>query len=247
MHEVILDLQFVEDADLVQLKSAAESIEAIDGFKGVTERHTLDTSMLIGSAPHAAQTSTTRPAGFTINVENGGGYANVFKTQLTLHEIRSSNWPTGTYAGWDVISNRFFTVMNHAAGPYNKSMIRRVGLRYVNRIALPIESQIDSWFKFLPTSPSNLKGVFNFSYSQTWANTHGNEDVATTVNMARIEVPAEKANSHIGVMLDIDIFNMWPNDAPSWDECKNWFSRAHDCENTVFEEFITDDLREEFN
>jgi uncharacterized protein (TIGR04255 family) len=246
VHEVILDLQFDGDADLTKLKDAAEAIAAVSDFKGVAERHTLDTSMLIGSVSHTAQTSTTRPAGFTINAENGAGYANLFKAQLTLHEVRSSTWPVGSYAGWDVISDRFFSIMNQAAVAYNDLKIRRVGLRYVNRIALPLGSPIDSWFNFLPTYPSNLQGVFNFSYSQTWANTHGHQDVATTVNMARIEVPAEQANSHIGVMLDIDIFNMWPKDAPIWEECKDWFSRAHDCENSVFEEFITDDLREEF-
>jgi uncharacterized protein (TIGR04255 family) len=49
------------------------------------------------------------------------------------------------------------------------------------------------------------------------------------------------------VLLDIDVFNLWIPKAPSYDKLPDWFKRAHEIENQIFEGSITDPLRERFD
>ncbi|MBA3521791.1 MAG: TIGR04255 family protein [Gemmatimonadales bacterium] len=61
-----------------------------------------------------------------------------------------------------------------------------------------------------------------------------------------IEEPAIAANNQ-GILLDIDVFNLWIPKAPPYRDLAAWFSRAHDIENQIFEGCVTNLLRERFD
>jgi uncharacterized protein (TIGR04255 family) len=50
----------------------------------------------------------------------------------------------------------------------------------------------------------------------------------------------------LGVILDIDVFNILATNAPTWSTADRWFEEAHSVENSIFEDVITDRLRAAF-
>ena len=72
--------------------------------------------------------------------------------------------------------------------------------------------------------------------------------MSLTVGLATIAIPANVAlhEKHIGFLLDIEVFNLWPHMAPSFLDLPEWCRRAHEVENRVFEGAITDALRKRF-
>src|SRR5438445_7706118 len=122
------------------------------------------------------------------------------------------------------------------------------GIRYLNRISIPQGEDISNWVKVALQPPALLHDLYTFSLSHTWARAGDDDDMSATVNVAKIAIedPAVAASNQ-GVLLDIDVFNLWIPKAPSYDKLPEWFERAHEVENQIFEGSITDPLRERFD
>jgi uncharacterized protein (TIGR04255 family) len=129
---------------------------------------------------------------------------------------------------------------------YANLPIKRAGVRYLNRIAIPKESDLAEWVTLAWQGPSLLRRPYAFNLRQTWERVEGHDDLSATIGIAKIEIPETETRlkeTCIGVLLDIEVFNLWVRYAPSFGSLGEWIARAHDVENTLFEDSITKALR----
>jgi uncharacterized protein (TIGR04255 family) len=249
VHEVVLDLQFlvgIEDESVLRTLRGRLS----DLFKVTEEQNMTGVLFSVGPAGHELQPQPRQFTGWLFKDEDATPrwLFKTLATQLTLHIVRSAKWPHGKYVGWETIFARFMKLYDLVKDAYQPLTIRRVGLRYLNRIAIPMDDDPSSWFRFGTSAPEFLKGVRAFSFRQTWENPGGEEDLGTTIGLTRIDIEdRELAADHQGVLLDIDVFNYWVKNAPTFAALPEWFTRAHSVENRIFESCISDRLRERFD
>ncbi|MBA3345904.1 MAG: TIGR04255 family protein [Gemmatimonadales bacterium] len=124
---------------------------------------------------------------------------------------------------------------------------KRVGLRYINRIAVPDGTPPEDWLALKLEAPSMLHSTWAFHLRQTWANIEGDEDLSASINLAKVAIDDPRySEGHQGILLDIDVFNLWVRNAPALSAVPEWFQRAHPAENRIFEGCITDNLRNLF-
>jgi uncharacterized protein (TIGR04255 family) len=130
---------------------------------------------------------------------------------------------------------------------FGEVKVKRAGLRYLNRIALPKHADVAEWLRLGMTAPELLAEPFAFNLRETWERIQGFDGLSATLGLARIHIEdALLATDHDGVLLDIEVFNLLIAHAPSFRQVPDWFVRAHDAENRVFEGCMTDALRNSF-
>jgi uncharacterized protein (TIGR04255 family) len=167
--------------------------------------------------------------------------------QVSMNVVRSEKWPTGEYVGWEAIEGRFGELWTRVASHYARLEPKRVGLRYLNRMAVPQSSELAELVAVHLSAPEMLADPFAFQWSQTWARVDGNADLAATVNLAKIEIEDRAvAIGNEGILLDIDVFNLQIRHAPALADIMSWLRRAHLVENRLFEAIISDQLRSTF-
>jgi uncharacterized protein (TIGR04255 family) len=125
---------------------------------------------------------------------------------------------------------------------------KRAGLRYLNRLAIPKGEDISQWLAFKLQAPQLLHDLYAFQVRQTWARAGDYDDISATIGLAKIDVGEPTiAVQNQGVLLDIDVFNLWIEKAPKYENLPAWFTRAHEVENQIFEDCMTNDLRARFD
>lgn len=144
------------------------------------------------------------------------------------------------YRGWDALRNdarRFWADYREVAQPLS---VRRVGVRYINRIDL--EQPVTDLRSFLPMvpalepgMPAQLSGFFQQVRMEL-----PEEGGSVTLQHARIQSPKP---GHASFLLDIDVFR---DQACALDEAFIWgcIEELHELERQVFEACITDKVRE---
>lgn len=162
--------------------------------------------------------------------------------QILLNAVRPGPWPTGVYVGWPAVLARWATLVSRLEGTF-RAGIRRCGLRYVNKVALPMNAQLEDWLTIGLNAPPLLNEITNFQLRQSWKSVEGFDDLGVNLTMALLPPQEAPQPPKIAVVLDIDVFNFLVADAPTLSAIQGWFERAHAAENKVFEASITDRLR----
>jgi uncharacterized protein (TIGR04255 family) len=145
------------------------------------------------------------------------------------------------YPAWQV----FREMISRGLEAYREVAIpkgfKRIGLRYINRIAVPEERvEIEDFLVAVPKIPAVLPQVF-----AAWAQ--------------RVEVPFEDANGVLALqsgsvkgeeaaqafLLDLDFTSLKPQEV-TLDKAMDWVERAHELVENAFEACITPRARELF-
>jgi uncharacterized protein (TIGR04255 family) len=246
-HEVILDLQFHQELDDEPVQELRSQLAGQFGFDEVMEVTGSEIMMAVGASEQSHRVRK-RFEGWSFRTAPRAWMLNARKKQLTLHVVRAGKWPRGRYVGWQQIRNRYAALYEALENTYSKLDIRRAGLRYLNRIAVPHGDDLDDWFTLRFTQPSCLDGLYSFDHKQTWASAGADDGIGVTLRLAMIQIEdAELAREHVGVLLDIDVFNLFIKDAPAHEEVLGWYERAHAAENAIFEASVTDLARKSFD
>lgn len=242
VHEVVVDIQFHESLDDSVASSLPDRLQAKFGTPQRLQGQELEVT--IGPQGQPQATSKQGFAGWRFETVNPMWVVQCSPSQLTLHAVRSQKWPSGPYIGWEKIIERYEELLELVKGAYGLLTPKRVGLRYLNRIAVPQDRDPFDWIKLSFQAPDFLRQPFSFDLRQTWGSVDGAEDLSATVRLVKVKIEDESiARGHMGVVLDIDVFNLWVQNAPQFSKLLPWFERAHEVENRVFEASISDGLR----
>ncbi|MGH7549075.1 MAG: TIGR04255 family protein [Gemmatimonadales bacterium] len=246
VHELVLDVQFHENLEEPAASTLPDQLQGEFGTPQRLEEQELELTV----GPEGQQLATTKKhfAGWRFETATPKWVVQCSPSQLTLHAVRSQKWPSGAYIGWEKISERYEGLLPLVKSTYGTLTPKRVGLRYLNRIAVPEDHDPREWFALWLEAPPFLRQPYSFDLRQTWASVEGADDVSATVRLVKIKIEDEAiARGHIGALLDIDVFNLWVRNAPPFSDLPPWFARAHAIENRIFEASISDVLRTSFD
>jgi uncharacterized protein (TIGR04255 family) len=160
-------------------------------------------------------------------------------------------WPTSLvfsqlspYPGWDQFFGRFvrdWTLWKKVVG-YRR--ISRVGVRYINRIDIPMSGPVTEYERFLNVYPHLPETLGPVSAYGTQVQLPVPEiDGRIIINSSSVPSPLL---AHMSFLFDQDIVK--ENDVPQNDDgLYNLLNEIHDKKNAIFEACITNSARELFN
>ena len=148
------------------------------------------------------------------------------------------------YEGWKKFNERIIRdwgIWRKHAGFQD---IKRVGMRYINRIDMPLEGPIleyEDYITVYPTLPKILDPC-TFHAVNVRVNL---EDINSVLNLksALVESPLPE---HLAIVVDLDISRVF-EEPLSDDDLYSYINEARTKKNTIFEACITDKARELFN
>lgn len=244
VHEVVIGVDLDEKVDIAVLDSLPARLHSQLPVAQREERLEITTSF--GPAGQSVLNQSRSPDGWRLRDEQTSRVLVARPSQIAMHAVRPGPWPSGEYAGWDAIYRDSLEIFETVARLYGSAKPRRAGLRYLNRIAVPVNSEFEEWFNLGLHAPTFLQDEFAMNLRQSWARVEGHEDLSATVGLAIIQIPEPSLQrDHVGFLLDIDVFATG-NRAPSLVEMAEWCRRAHDVEGDIFEWCIKDNLRKRF-
>lgn len=245
VHEVVADVLFDTELGDKEFGELPARLEAAHGKPLPLELQTLGVVSAPGS-PAQLQFAKALAGWQFVEGEAPKWFLRVQKNRFTLNMARSDSWPKGHYVGWEAVLARLRTFID-SLGAYSGLAARRLGLRYINRFSIPASSPLSDWCYVQPVLPAPLSGKLGTSVRTTVAELPGHERFSATISL--VQEDGRRGNDREGelpFLLDIDVFNLQPGDAPRFDRFIEWFEDAHSAENAVFELCITDKLRQRF-
>jgi uncharacterized protein (TIGR04255 family) len=148
----------------------------------------------------------------------------------------------GFYPKWSdfsVLIHEMYDIYRSIANP---SSIKRIGLRYINRIEIPeTRFEISSYFNIEPKLPDEIPNNYvNLFMRIELPFTSSNGILALTFG----STPVKKVDQS-SFILDLD-YSTQPNLNIEFEMCGSWVENAHSDIETAFEACISDRLRELF-
>ncbi len=167
------------------------------------------------------------------------------KDELQILMINKSNFiisQLAPYPGWSVFSSRVARDLDLFTDVFGRKKINRIGVRYINRLDIPLESlSVDNYLNVWPALPY-LGPSQSKSFALQSTQILEEENLGVTLQSATVDSPVPKAES---VVLDIDIFTN--SDVPMRnDAIVKLLDAMRTTKNKVFEASITDKARELF-
>ena len=239
-----MDLQFQDGAPIEQLVHLPRELS-----------ESLGDSVPIMRMSHHALVSPRRiehqqpdhfPWGWEFSAEDPQRLVTVAANRITQNLLRSQDWPSGEYVGWELNSALFRELLRAVKPIFSTLTIRRAGLRYINRVVIDKRTDLADWFTVVPTPHEPVEKLWDFTFTRTWESGIDFPRHSVTVTLTKSDSPEEMVEETFGVTLDIDVFNLWVQHAPDFDSVPDWFEEAHLFENLVFESCITDALAAQF-
>lgn len=243
--EVTLDLQFQGEVPAEELHRFPTTIGTSLGDPELIMRFSHHALVSPRRVHH--QNPDPVPWGWEFQAEDPKRIVTVAATRITQNLLRSQDWPSGEYVGWERNAARFRELLTSVGPLFSGLSIRRAGLRYINRIAIKRETNLATWFTVVPEQLEPVRKLWDFTFTRTWESGTDFPQHSTTVTLTKSDPPKDMAEDEtFGVTLDIDVFNLRVQDAPEFDSVPDWFEKAHLFENRVFESCITEALAAQF-
>ena len=247
VHEVVVDLQFSDEVEAAALQEIQHLVQEEQKLPLVEPLFTQQVVFGEGQSGEFHQASQRQFSGWLFRGDSEDWVLKVMKQGFSLHAVRPGPWPSGPYVGWSAIADRFERVHSTLKGTYEEAQLKRIGLRYLNRLALPKADDLANWLTVGFHAPTFLEKPYAFSARQTWEVAGPGPGLSATLNLAKIQIEDQKiAEGNQGILLDIEIFNLWVKDAPEYENALDWLAGAHEMENRVFESCVTDQTRNLF-
>jgi uncharacterized protein (TIGR04255 family) len=144
------------------------------------------------------------------------------------------------YSNWDDFSALAFQNLQKYLALAKPLAITRIGLRFINRIDLPVENQgFENFIKYLPPVPAGLPKKFEKYFLQMQIPAEDN------LSKAVISQTFEQEKSgRVPFIIDIDVFQdirLKPTDS-----LVEKFNSLRVLKNMIFEDLVTDDCKQFF-
>lgn len=181
--------------------------------------------------PTGGVTVSNRQQGFCLRSEDQADI-------ITFHDRAMAVARLAPYLGWEALYDHARTAWNHWKRFIISGTVNRVGVRYINRIDIPLgdqdELRLEEYLKFYPLVPQ-IGTLPMMAYLAQVTKPTANPLWIATITSTK--VPSPLVNT-LSLLLDIDLFRT--EEIPIRDE-KLWdmVNEARDIKNTVFASCIT--------
>lgn len=185
-----------------------------------------------------------RPQSSTSDARKGHRRSSADMTQLLVL------WPDSfiisqlaPYSGWEAFFDRFTRDWKALKVSRGYREINRIGVRFINRIDIPLENglvQHEEYLNIYPKLPDSIEAID--SYAVQTLSTLKDINCMLTINSASVPSPLL---GHVSFMLDIDIAKA--ADLPQNDkEIFRLLNKIREKKNRIFEDCVSDRARERF-
>lgn len=147
------------------------------------------------------------------------------------------------YTSWEAMSLQARDIWTAFRSQFKPDSITRLAVRYINQLQLPIGFRdFSDYLRTYPTISPDANQTLGALFMRLVI---PYPDQSCLVN-ATLASTAQSRPDSIPLVLDLDV--VWDAEVPQ-DDDSIWdtLQQIHDCENQVFESFITDAMREEFD
>jgi uncharacterized protein (TIGR04255 family) len=157
--------------------------------------------------------------------------------ELSVHILRP-------YSGWDRFRQRIVKAKSDFEDLLQPAGIKRVALRYINRIVLP-ETDLDlgKYFTFFPMITDTPPGKMTSFFVRTQS-VYNDKPVSMSFTFTD---QGAKIPGRAVFFLDFDLFQEWSNEPLPLSDAISYLDDIRLRERAAFEDLITDHLREVFN
>lgn len=153
----------------------------------------------------------------------------------------------GGYPGWESFSARYLSLYAHYLHDADPAELKRVGVRYVNDIRLPISPSLDfdDYLTAAPRAPAGFPpALFDFLTQMTLPS--GVD--GTTINVTQATDSSGRSETELPLIIDVDVGAHCPQPADSGfaDQIAETLAQMRDIKNRVFFGLITEQLAEAY-
>lgn len=240
IQEAIIDIQFeLVDPDKLDLKSLenfADSIKTEYPKKSPKIRYSI--GFAVSAMPEEDKPIDRQmlQEGFVLTNDKEKKVVQLSFNNFTFNKLNP-------YTSWEEIKTDSKAVWENFTSQFPVAKIKRVALRYINKIELetPIgEKGFDAYLRMLPSIPSELSPIVDHFTLQV-VMPMPNENIKAIVTQT-----FETKEKGIEYLLDIDTYQLANNDS-TIDELWLEFEKIRNFKNQIFFNSTTDLLRSKFN
>lgn len=141
------------------------------------------------------------------------------------------------YSNWDDFSENALSNLKKYIDFVKPKSITRIGLRYINRIDLPLEeNEFEKYIKYLPPIPSDLPKKYKNLFWRM--EVPSNDSISKAIITQTFESIKENSASFI---IDIDVYQDEKIDTS--ESLTERFNSLRELKNQIFEDLITDNCK----
>lgn len=234
--EALIELRFSKKLKSEELEAFRKSILE-DEFGDIEPITTMEMGFNI-DGNEVSTTKTSRLAGYTLSLSQ------TFKIRL-LHDrvIWSQSAP---YDSWDKLLEKAEGVWPCIAKIFNLSDLSRIGVRYVNDLAIPFNDHgsvdLEDYVLVLPRAPEGVPSQATGFLSRLIFE-HPEQSAKSNLSIASDKV----LDNEVHIILDIDVYRLYQAGySGTFIELKSVLETLRSLKNNLFEHCITVKTRELF-
>lgn len=145
------------------------------------------------------------------------------------------------YSQWEDVQSEALRLWERYTSILRPTHIRRIGLRYVNRLDLP--APVQNINEYLLTLPLIAPGISSIVSGYTLQLNLPQPDLTSTLAIVRQATVQPPRPGVVSIVLDIEIARSFSSNTVTPQSLWHEFEILHDRENDIFERTITDKLR----
>ena len=198
----------------------------------IQEDFTINTAHLVLDKDSASSEFKSQHKGFRLLSEDKRQVLVVTTAGFTFSHMHP-------YDEWETFRKEARVLWNSYKKACKPSQINRIGIRYINRLDLPL-SRLNAYLLLHPTVPPipNRAALGFFMQLQI---PQPDIDGILIINEAKVDAPNPDT---LSILLDIDIFREYSWDINHDDEAWDFLEKLRERKNEVFEASITQKTRE---
>ncbi|NOX43267.1 MAG: TIGR04255 family protein [Gammaproteobacteria bacterium] len=167
--------------------------------------------------------------------QEGGKLVQFRKDGFTFNKLHP-------YDNWESVcseAKEFWSIYKNTISP---KVIKRIAIRYINRIDIPLGAELSEYFNGAPVIPAGIPASIEKFITRT---TVKNSDIDSSANITLAYEGVNKSEK-ASILLDIDVYEVLKLDVKEdgflWDK----FEEFHDFKNNIFFNSVTDKTLESY-
>lgn len=237
--EAVLDIRVTlpDTVDLAQLATFQQGV--LDRFPTQEPQTTVQFGFEAqpGQAP-SLQVPVSDTVGYRLASEDGKRMIQVQRTGFAYSRV-------GNYETWDNFAQEARELWQHYLEVASPEVVTRLGLRYINRIPMPLGEKPTDFKDYLLTTPEVARGVPQELLTYFMRLTIPSDDHTLLANITQVMEPMVPEVNILPLIFDIDAFKQQvfePRSEAIWDT----FAALREFKNQIFYKSITEKTKELF-